>query len=55
VADGTQDVYDPVANDYLLAHSIPWARLVLYPDTGHGFMFQDASTFVPLVENFIGR
>ena len=29
----------PVANDYLLARSIPGARLVLYPDAGHGFLF----------------
>jgi pimeloyl-ACP methyl ester carboxylesterase len=55
VADGTQDLYNPVANDDLLARSIPCARLVLYPDAGHGFLFQDAAAFVPLVERFTGR
>jgi pimeloyl-ACP methyl ester carboxylesterase len=53
VADGTQDVFDPVQNDVMLAHDIRGARLVLYPDAGHGFLFQDASSFVPLVEKFL--
>jgi pimeloyl-ACP methyl ester carboxylesterase len=54
VADGTQDVFDPVANAYELAGSIRGARLALYPDAGHAFLFQDASSFVPLVESIIG-
>ena len=53
VADGTQDVFNPVRNDVVLAHSIRGARLVLYPDAGHGFLFQDASSFLPLVEKFL--
>jgi pimeloyl-ACP methyl ester carboxylesterase len=53
VADGTQDVFDPVQNDVMLAHGIRGARLVLYPDAGHGFLFQDASSFLPLVEKFL--
>jgi pimeloyl-ACP methyl ester carboxylesterase len=53
VADGTQDALDPVANDWLLARGIPRARLVLYPDAGHAFLFQDAAQFVPVVERFL--
>lgn len=53
VADGTEDVFDPVRNDVVLAHSIRGARLVLYPDAGHGFLFQDAASFLPLLERFL--
>jgi len=54
VADGTQDVFDPVQNDVMLARGILGARLAPYPDAGHAFLFQDASSFVPLVDRFLG-
>jgi pimeloyl-ACP methyl ester carboxylesterase len=54
VADGTLDQLDPVPNDRLLARGIPRARLLLYPDAGHAFLFQDAAQFVPTVERFLG-
>ncbi len=53
VADGTVDALDPVENDRLLATTIPGAKLVLYRGAGHGFLFQDAATFVPRVEAFL--
>jgi pimeloyl-ACP methyl ester carboxylesterase len=53
IADGTTDRLDPVANDYVLAQLIKGARLKLYPDAGHGFLFQDEKAFVPLVESFL--
>ena len=53
VADGLQDVVDPTSNAYLLARSIPFARLALYPDAGHGFMFQDTAQFVASVDRFV--
>jgi pimeloyl-ACP methyl ester carboxylesterase len=53
VADGTIDRLDPVANDYVLASLIKGARLKLYPDAGHAFLFQDARAFVPLIESFL--
>jgi pimeloyl-ACP methyl ester carboxylesterase len=52
VADGTQDALNPVANDRSLA-SRPSARLILYPGAGHGFLFQDAASFLPAVEQFL--
>jgi len=55
VADGTQDAYNPVQNSYILAGSIRHARVVLFPDAGHAFLFQDASQFVPVVDEFLGR
>jgi len=53
VADGTEDALDPVANDRLLARAIPQAQLVLYPDAGHAFLFQDATAFLSRVEAFL--
>ena len=54
VADGTQDALNPVSNDRLLAGLIPGARLVLYPDAGHAFLFQDAGSFVSELGSFLG-
>jgi pimeloyl-ACP methyl ester carboxylesterase len=54
IADGTIDRLDPVANDYALARLIGGARLKLYPDAGHAFLFQDQKAFVSLVESFLG-
>ena len=30
------------------------ARLALYPDAGHAFLFQDAAAFLPAVDEFLG-
>lgn len=53
VADGTQDQLDPVANDRLLARGIPGADLLLYPDAGHAFLFQEGARFVSALERFL--
>jgi len=53
VADGTQDELDPVQNDWLLARGIHRAHLLLYPDAGHAFLFQDAASFVPAADRFL--
>jgi pimeloyl-ACP methyl ester carboxylesterase len=53
IADGTDDRLDPVANDHTLARLIPRARLVLYADAGHGFLFQDGTRFASLTESFL--
>ena len=53
VADGNEDALDPESNDQMLARTIPGAQLVLFPDAGHAFLFQDSSTFLPRVEQFL--
>jgi len=53
IADGTDDQKVPVANDHTLARLIPGASLVLYPDAGHAFLFQDWTRFASLVESFL--
>jgi pimeloyl-ACP methyl ester carboxylesterase len=54
VADGTLDQLDPVANDRMLADSVPGARLILYAGAGHAFLFQDLARFQAAVEAFLG-
>ena len=54
IADGTADRLDPLANSHTLARLIPGAKLTLYPDAGHAFLFQDQAAFVPLIESFLG-
>jgi pimeloyl-ACP methyl ester carboxylesterase len=53
IADGSADWVDPVANDRTLARLIPAARLVLYPDAAHAFLFQDATQFAAAVSSFL--
>lgn len=54
VADGTADELDPTANAAILADSLRRARVVLYPDAGHAFLFQDAAEFIPTMDRFLG-
>lgn len=53
IADGTADRLDPLANSRVLAGLISGSKLVLYPDAGHGFLFQDEAAFVPVIESFL--
>lgn len=53
IADGKADWVDPVANDRTLARLIPAAKLVLYPDAAHAFLFQDGTQFAAVVESFL--
>jgi pimeloyl-ACP methyl ester carboxylesterase len=52
IADGADDSIDPVPNDRVLASVISGSQLKLYPDAGHAFLFQDWSSFAPLVNSF---
>jgi pimeloyl-ACP methyl ester carboxylesterase len=53
VADGTQDQLDTESNSRAIARLIPGARLVLYPDAGHGFLFQEGTPFAVAVQSFL--
>ena len=53
VADGTDDPLDPVANEHALGNLIPGAKLYLYADAGHAFLFQDSAQFLPVLEQFL--
>jgi pimeloyl-ACP methyl ester carboxylesterase len=54
VAGGTLDQFIVAANARQLAGSVPGAKLLLFPDAGHAFLFQDAATFTRDVEAFMG-
>ncbi|MGA3362090.1 MAG: alpha/beta hydrolase [Solirubrobacteraceae bacterium] len=53
IADGTEDRLDPAFNDHVLAGLISHSTLLLYPDAGHGFLFQEGVPFLVRVEAFL--
>jgi pimeloyl-ACP methyl ester carboxylesterase len=53
VANGHHDVMVHAYNSYLMSQQLPSATLVLYPDAGHGFLFQLAKDFGQLVTQFL--
>jgi pimeloyl-ACP methyl ester carboxylesterase len=53
IADGAGDRLDASANSQILAKLVSGARLRLYPDAGHAFLFQDQTTFIPTIESFL--
>ncbi|MGA2011740.1 MAG: alpha/beta hydrolase [Solirubrobacteraceae bacterium] len=53
IADGTLDRLDPLANSQTLAKRIHGAKLHLYRDAGHAFLFQDQTNLVPTIESFL--
>lgn len=53
VANGDNDVMVPTVNSYLLAGHIPNAKLVIYPDANHGFLFQFPHEFAAEVNGFL--
>jgi pimeloyl-ACP methyl ester carboxylesterase len=55
VINGRRDVMVPTINSYHLAQHIPGAQLVIYPDSGHGSLFQYPELFVADVERFLDR
>jgi pimeloyl-ACP methyl ester carboxylesterase len=52
VANGTTDVMVPPYGSYAIAQEAPNAKLVLYPNSGHGFLFQNIDAFVDEVKAF---
>ena len=54
VANGDNDIMVPTVNSYLLAGHIPNAELIIYPDAGHGFLFQYPHEFAAKVNAFLG-
>ena len=54
VANGEHDVMIPLQNTLTLADRIRDARLVVYPDANHGFLFQYPHQFAGEVNRFLG-
>jgi len=53
VGGGALDHLLPVANQRHLGNVIPHARLVVYPDAAHGFLFQRMRPFLRRVDAFL--
>lgn len=53
VVNGNRDIMVPNVNSYLLAQHIPNAELIIYPDSGHGSLFQYPRLFVAHVARFL--
>jgi len=54
VGGGELDQLLPVANQRRIAAKVPGAKLRIYPDAGHAFMFQHETEFVGEIETFLG-
>ena len=54
IANGDDDRMVPSSNSYDLAHRIPNATLRIYPDAGHGGIFQFHDRFVGEALEFLG-
>jgi pimeloyl-ACP methyl ester carboxylesterase len=53
VANGDRDRMVPTHNSADLAHRLPNAQLKIYPDAGHGGIFQYHAEFVPAALDFL--
>ena len=54
VANGDSDPMILPHYSYLLGGLIPQARVKIYPDSAHGFLFQHCAQFAADVEAFLG-
>jgi pimeloyl-ACP methyl ester carboxylesterase len=53
VANGRRDIMVPTYASYAMAQTLPNARLLIYPDAGHGFLFQYPDDFADEVLRFL--
>ncbi|VVN03520.1 Putative aminoacrylate hydrolase RutD [Pseudomonas fluorescens] len=53
VVNGSNDVMVPTQNSFTLQQHIPDARLLIYPSSGHGALFQYADDFVIQANAFL--
>lgn len=53
VANGAHDVMLPAYRSYVLSQQAPDAKLVLYPDAGHAFLFQFIDDFSAEIDRFL--
>jgi pimeloyl-ACP methyl ester carboxylesterase len=53
VVNGVHDEMIPVSNSYSLAENVPNAVLLVYPDSGHGSLFQFHESFTRHVASFL--
>jgi pimeloyl-ACP methyl ester carboxylesterase len=54
VVNGSNDIMVPTINAFTLSQHIPNAQLIVYPDSGHGALFQYSELFVAHTKLFLG-
>lgn len=55
VTNGNHDIMIPTVNSFTLSAHLPNAQLIIYPDSGHGALFQHAGAFTSHVSEFLNR
>ncbi|MBU5422168.1 alpha/beta hydrolase [Cellulomonas hominis] len=55
IVHGDRDLLVPSTNATALAGHLPTAQLVVYPDSGHGVVFQNHAAFVAAADGFLRR
>jgi pimeloyl-ACP methyl ester carboxylesterase len=55
VVNGHNDIMVPTINSFTLSQKIPDAQLIIYPDSGHGSLFQFPELFVTHATIFLDR
>lgn len=55
VTAGDNDTMIPTVNAWLMARYLPDARVRVYPDSGHGFLFQWPEQFATMVNSFLSQ
>jgi pimeloyl-ACP methyl ester carboxylesterase len=55
VTNGNRDIMIPTVNSFTLSEHLPNAQLIIYPDSGHGALFQHAGAFTSHVSEFLDR
>lgn len=53
IVNGANDIMVPTVNSFTLAQKMPNAKLVVYPNSGHGALFQYADDFVTQAQLFL--
>ena len=55
VTNGNNDTMIPTINSFTLSEHLTNAQLIIYPDSGHGALFQHAGAFTSHVSEFLDR
>ena len=55
VVNGKTDLMVPTVNSFILQQHLPNAELIIYPDSGHGGIFQFPARFVREATTFLDR